>query len=291
MEWDHLKLFLAVARSGSLTEAGRVLNTSPATVGRGIAALESKLGARLFDRNQTGYALTDSGKAIRAKAEQVEAAVLTVEQEALGRDLRTSGKVRVATTDDIATLIIAPKVSEFRRRFPGIALEIVARQEVASLTRREADIALRPIRPRQASLLVRQVGVWKLGLYAARKYAEAHDLRPGRRDFSDIAIIEWTKEGAVLRSAPWFAKNAPGSVVALTASSRRIHHAACKSGIGVAILPSLAADHDPDLVCLLPPDQVISVPLWLVVHRDLARTARVRAVMEFLTEACSKAGH
>ena len=291
MEWDHLKLFLAVARSGSLTEAGRVLKTSPATVGRRIAALESELGARLFDRNQTGYELTDSGKAIRVKAEQVEAAVLTVEQEALGRDLRTSGKVRVATTDDIATLIIAPNLGEFCRRFPAIGLEIIARQEVANLTRREAEIALRPLRPKQANLLIRQVGVWNLGLYAARKYAEAHNLKPGLRDFSKVAAIAWTKEGAGLRSAPWLTKNAPGSVVALMASSRRIHHAACKAGVGVAILPSLAADHDPDLVCLLPPGQVISVPLWLIVHRDLARTARVRAVMEFLSEACSKAGH
>ena len=250
-----------------------------------------RAGCAPFDRNQTGYELTESGKAIRIKAEHVEAAVLTVEQEALGRDLRTSGKVRVATTDDIATLIVAPNLREFSHRFPGISLEIIARQEVANLSRREAEVALRPLRPRQANLLVRQVGVWNLGLYAAQKYAEAHDLRPGQRDFSKVATIGWTKEGAGLRSAPWLDKKASGSVVALAASSRRIQHAACKAGIGVAILPCLAADHDPDLVCLLPPDQVISVPLWLVVHRDLARTARVRAVMEFLSEASSKAAH
>src|SRR5262245_1312161 len=100
MEWDDIKHFLAVSRAGSLTEAARVLKTSPSTVARRVADLEKKLGARLFDRRPSGYALTENGEAIRRKAEEVEEAVLSVEREALGRDLRPSGKVRVAATDD-----------------------------------------------------------------------------------------------------------------------------------------------------------------------------------------------
>src|SRR5690242_7596290 len=101
MEWDDLKHFLAVARSGSLTEAAQDLKTSPATVGRRIAALEAKLGAQLFDKHQTGYTLTHSGEAIRAKADVVEEAVLAVEREAMGRDLQATGKVRLAASDDV----------------------------------------------------------------------------------------------------------------------------------------------------------------------------------------------
>src|ERR1700730_9188059 len=171
MEWDDLKHFLAVARSGSLTDAARALNTSAATVGRRIAALESRLGARLFDRKQTGYTLTESGEAIRLKAEEVEEAVLSVERAALGRDLRATGKVLGARTDYIAALVIAPHLAKFRRCFPGISLEVIASTDVFNLTRRDADIALRTVRPTQGDLVIRCAGSWNCGLYAAKTYA------------------------------------------------------------------------------------------------------------------------
>src|SRR3954468_17715456 len=166
MDWDHLRHFLAVARTGSLRDAGRVLKTSPATIARRIVALERRLGARLFDRSRTGYALTETGELVRRKSEIVEEGALALEREALGRDLRPSGRVRLTTTNDIATLVIGPHLAEFRRHYPDIGLEIIASTDVANLTRREAEIALRTVRPRQADVVVRQVGWWNLGLYA-----------------------------------------------------------------------------------------------------------------------------
>ena len=289
MEWDELRYFLAVARSGSLTESGRALRTSPATVARRISALERQLGARLFDRKQSGYVLTENGKAIRVQAQDVEEAVLTVERQVLGRDLRPSGKVRVATTDDVATFVVAPQMAEFRLRWPDVALEIVAQQDVANLTRRDADVALRLARPKQASYLIRKVGQWNLALYAARTYVKANNLKPGLRDFSKVAFITWTTEGSHFVGGPWLREHAHDSAVALNASTRRIHYAACKAGIGAAILPCVEADRDRDLIRLLPPSRVSSTPLWLVVHRDLSRTPRVRAVMDFLSQAAAKA--
>lgn len=288
MEWDDLKSFLAVARLGSLRDASRVLKTSPATVGRRIASLEDRLRARLFDRTQRGHVLTESGAAVRLKAEEVEEAVLGVERTALGRDLRPSGKVRVTTTNDIATLVIGPHLGEFRRSFPDIALEIVANAEITNLSTREADVALRTVRPTQGNLVVRHVGWWNLGLYAARAYAHSHKLKPGLTDFSNTDIITWNEETMHLRGGPWFAQHARRASIALTANTRRIHCAACKAGAGIAILPCLMADSDPELICLLPPEQVISAELWLVVHRDLIRTARVRAVMEFVADVCKR---
>jgi DNA-binding transcriptional LysR family regulator len=288
MDWDDLKHFLAVARSGSLTEAARELKTSAATVGRRIAALETKLGARLFDRQQTGYTLTESGEAIRLKAEDVEGGILAVEREALGRDSRVVGKVRVATTGDIATLVIAPQLPNFRTRFPGLVLEIVASPEVVNLTRRDADVALRTVRPMQGDFVVRRVGSWNCALYARRSYADTRGLKAGTTDLSKAEIITWNEESAHLRGGPWFSEHAALSAIAFTANQRRIHHAACKAGLGVAILPCLAADRDSDLVCLVPAERVISVDLWLVVHRDLVRTPRVRVVMDFLAEAAAQ---
>jgi DNA-binding transcriptional LysR family regulator len=290
MEWDDLKHFLAVARGGSLTAAATALKTSTATVARRITALERRLGARLIDRTQAGSTLTESGQAIRRRAEEVEQAVLAVEREALGRDLRPAGTVRLTTTDDIASLAVAPYLSEFARRHPEIVLELAAARDVINLSRREADIGLRTVRPTRGSFLVRQAGWWNLGLYAARTYADAHGLVPGLRSLARAAIITWTPDSAHLRGGPWFAEHARGATVVFTANSRRIHHVACKAGLGVAILPCLAADRDPDLVCLLPASRVISTELWLVVHRDVARTARVRAVMDFLVEVGPKRG-
>jgi DNA-binding transcriptional LysR family regulator len=290
MEWDDLKHFLAVARSGSLTEAARDLKTSAATVGRRVTALEAKLGARLFDRQQTGYTLTESGEAIRLKAESVEEAVLAVEREALGRDLQATGKVRLAASDDVAAHVLAPHLGEFRRSYPGISLEIVARMDQVNLTRREADIAVRGMRPTEGDFVVRRAGSWPFALYAAKTYARAHQLRPGKIDFSRAEIITWTEEWTHLRGGPWFAKYAPQAKIALASDSRRVHQSACKAGIGLAILPCHLSDCDPDLVQLLVPAEVLSVELWIVVHRDLVHTARVRAVMDFLGDIIPKYG-
>jgi DNA-binding transcriptional LysR family regulator len=280
MEWDDLRHFLAVARSGTLADAARTLKTSSATVGRRIAALEIRLGVRLFDRKQTGYSLTETGEAIRLKAEEAEEAILSVERAALGRDSAARGKVRLATADDIATFAVGPQLGEFRRRYPGIVLEIVTSWDVANLTRREADIALRTVRPKQGDFVIRQAGKWKCALYASRSYVTAHDITPALKDFSDVDIVTWTED--TFSGERWFDNHARGSSVGFAASSRHVQYAACKAGVGVAILPCLAADDDPDLIRLLPPERVRSIELWIVVHRDLVRTARVRAVMEFL---------
>lgn len=288
MQWDDLRHFLAVARLGSLTEAARSLRTTPATVGRRVSLLESSLGARLFDRRHTGYSLTDAGKTIRQKAEEAEDAMLSVEREMLHHDPRASGNVRVATTDDIATLVLAPHLLQFKKRFPDISIEIFADRDVANLAWREADIGLRTVRPTHGRLLIRQVGWWRLGLYAAKAYAAARDLRPGVTDLSSLDVIVWTKEHAHLRGGPWLAEHARNARVALAASSRRIHHAACKAGLGIAVLPCLLADRDPDLVCLLPSDRVIATKLWLVVHRDLAGTSPVRSVMDFIRKVAPR---
>jgi DNA-binding transcriptional LysR family regulator len=288
MDWDHFKHFLAIARTGSLTAAARMLKSSPATVGRRVTALEKELGTRLFDRRQSGYSLTESGKLIRVKAEDMEDAVISAERETLGHDLRATGKVRVTASDDIATHLIGPSLGQFRRLYPGITLEIVARMDVVNLSRRDADIALRGVRPTAGDVVVRPAGIWPYGLYASSDYCEAHGLKPGKFELSRLAIITWTEQHANLRGGPWLAKHARGAAVALTSDSARVHFAACKAGAGVAILPSRVADRDPDLTCLLRPDNVLSLELVLVVHRELSRMARIRAVMDFLAGLAPK---
>jgi DNA-binding transcriptional LysR family regulator len=287
MEWDDFKYFLAVARIGTLTGAARVLKTSAATVGRRIMTLERRLGARLFNRGQTGYALTESGDAIRIKAEEIEEAVLSLEREAFGRDLRATGKVRVATAEDIASVIVAPRLNEFRRTHPGIIMEMVSSWDVVNLTRRDADVAIRTVRPTEGDYVIRQTGVWNCALYVSKSFAQTHKLIADMNEIPDIDVISWTEEHR-FRGGDWFNKHAQNAPIVFAANSRHIQYAACKAGLGAAILPCLTADCDPDLVRLLAPERVRSVPLWLVAHRDLLRTARVRAVMDFLADITPK---
>lgn len=288
MEWEDVRYFLAVARSGSLTRASRILKTSAATVGRRVAALEKGLGARLFDRRQTGYILTDSGEAIRRRAEEAEAAMQAVEHTALAHDRRATGTVRLAATDDTASYLIAPHLVELRRRHPGISLEIVGEMDLVNLSRREAEIALRGVRPARGDFVVRRFGSWNLGLYAARSYAAAKAIEPGLSDLSGLDIITWNDDYAHVRGGPWLAEHAQGASIALKANSRRIHHVACAAGLGLAVLPCKVADRDRSLVRLLPAECVISIELWLVAPRDLLRAGRVRAVMDFLAEIGAK---
>jgi DNA-binding transcriptional LysR family regulator len=282
MDWDDLKYFLAVARFGSLSEAAVFLKSSPATIGRRVADLETRLHTRLFDHRPSGYQLTEAGEAIRAKVEDVEEAVLGVERAAVGRDLEVNGIVRVAATELIASVIVVPALSAFLVGHPGLTIELVTGVEFANLTRRDADIALRGVRAGEGDLIQRRIGNVAFGLYVSRQYAADRNLRPGLSDLSVLAVINWTEEWAHLRGGPWLKANAPASPLALASNSTTVHLAACKAGMGAAILPCFAADFDSDLICLLPTEAVFSVELFLVVHRDLVRTACIRAVLDFL---------
>jgi DNA-binding transcriptional LysR family regulator len=282
MEWDDLKHFLAVARSGSLTEAARALKASAATVGRHIDSLETQLSARLFEHRSTGYVLTEIGRSIMIRAEEAEAAVLAVEREVQGVDRRLLGKVRVASTEDISAMVVVPALAEFRVRHSSIDIELLGRIDLSNLTRRDADIALRTVRPERGDLLVRRIGAVDLGVYCSKAYAARRSLDPAGFDFAKVELITWVEEMATLRGGQWLAERASEAPVALRVNTTRLLFDACRAGLGVAVLPCFGADADPALVCVMPPEQVLSVDAWVVMHRDLAQTARVRVVAEFL---------
>lgn len=282
MEWDDLKHFLAVARSGSLTEAARDLKASAATVGRHIEALEQRLGARLFEHRTTGYVLTETGKSIMARSEAVEAAVHAVERGAAASDLSLSGTVRIACTEDMASMVIVPHLAPLTSQHPQLAIEIMAGLPTVNLTRREADIALRSVRPEAGDLMMRRIGGVDLAVYASRAYAAARGVGPRSFDFAKVETINWIEEMAGLRGGPWLASHSTASRVALRVNTSRLLYAACISGLGVAVLPCFGGDTDPSLVCLVPPEEVQTLDLWMVAHRDLATMPRVRAVMDYL---------
>lgn len=283
MEWEDFKHFLAVARTGSLSKAAIALRSSPATVGRRIASMEASLTARLFERRQSGYSLTELGEAIRCRAEDIEESVLALQREAFGRDLQVTGKVRLATAEDIASLVVAPHLAAFKTLHPGITIEVVANWDVANLSRREADVALRTARPTQGDYVIRKIGTWKCALYVAKRYAEERRLTIPITALDGIELIAWTEESA-FHGGAWFEQQGKALPIVFAANSRHIQHAACRAGLGAAVLPCLAGDPDAELVQILLSNHVRNAELWLVTHQDLHRTARVRALRDFLTE-------
>jgi len=287
VDWNDLKYFLEVARGGSLTRAADVLRVSQSTVGRRIAELESRLATRLFARHQTGYFLTDEGRELLGRAQAAEDNMLAFERGASGLAPAVSGIVRLATTENLATDLVIPALPRFVARHPQLRLEIVTTTATVELGRRDADLALRVVRPSQGNLKMRRLGEMTHGVYGHRGYLAQN---PARDDdpLAGRAVVTWDEAHAHLPAARWLAQRAPDAHIVLTASTLRAQIAAVRAGLGLAVLPDFLAT-DPDFVRVLAPDEVFSDGVWLVMHADLAASNRVRAVADFLAGAVADA--
>lgn len=284
MDWDDLKFFLAVARAGGLTGAAERLHVSPSTVSRRLSQLEERIGSTLFAHHQTGYLLTDDGKALFSQAERVEDAVLELEQVVMGRDAEPHGIVRLATAENMANLIIIPALPSLYTRYPGIVVELVTGISSVNLSKHEADLALRLTRPEQGNVNIKRLGTQNFGLYASRGYAERLGVGNNRNRFDDVDFITWTEGFSNLPMTGWVAQVLNGRAPRLMTSSLYAQVVAVRSGLGVAVLPCFIADLEPDFVRLPFEGEIVSQEIWLVIHRNLAASSRVRAVATFLQD-------
>lgn len=282
MDWNDLKYFLAVARSGSLTQAATELAVSQSTVSRRITELEQSIGTILFQRHQTGYFVTDEGGELLCHAERVEESIMALERGAAGLDKKPAGSVRLATSENLATDLIIPALPAFRERYPGICLEIITSTVTAELNRREADIALRVVRPNRGNLKVRRIGHMTYSVYGSRGYLERHPHIDGE-PLGGRHLITWDDSHGFMPAAAWLAREHPGCKVALVTSSLPTQIAAVRAGLGLAVIPDFLAVKE-DFIAVIPAEQLFSAELWLVTHADLVASARVRAVADFLSE-------
>jgi DNA-binding transcriptional LysR family regulator len=291
-DWNDLKYFLACWRAGSLAGAGRQLQVDQTTVGRRLRALERVLGARLFEHTAGGLVLTPTGEGLIETAQAVEQGVIDIERKASGEDARLEGAVRVATTDSIAASFLLEGMVPLHREHPGIELEVVSGVQSLSLLRREADVAVRAgPRPSQQSLIVRKLGTVGWPLYTrADSRAGAAGKRPpagGQGPLDGRDVIAYCEELGQMPVARWMEENGAGSRVAMRVNSLFSAASACEAGWGVAALPAYMARRRPGLVRVLP-EPVSSTDIWLLVHPDLQRAGRVRAVMEHIAKAVAR---
>lgn len=275
--WDDLRVFLAVARTGSLSGAAKALGVNHSTVFRRINAFENALGVRLFERLPTGYALSVAGEEMQASAARVEREIERVDLRITGQDLKLEGTLVVTTTDTIIENFLAPHLLAFRRAYPGIRLDLVIDNQNINLSKRQADIAVRPTRNPPESLVGRRIAGIAFAPYAAKSYMK--DRTP------DLGALDWLavdESLAHLSAAKWFRDTLPDATVVLRANSLLGLLHTCAAGLGAATLGCFMGDTHKNLVRLADPIPDAATALWLLTHEDLRHTGRVRAFMDFM---------
>ncbi|HEY8615022.1 LysR family transcriptional regulator [Phenylobacterium sp.] len=283
-DWNDLKLVLAVVRSGSLTAAAKALGVAHSTAFRRLLALEERLGVRLFERLPAGvYAPTSAGERMAGAAERVETETAALGRDLLGADLRLSGRLRVTCSETLAFVLLTPIMAEFRREHPGITLDVVIDNRVLSLSRREADVALRVSRPREGDLHGRKLADIGWTLYATPDVLAAC----GPVDLDDLGrlpFVGWEEAVSGVNTADWLAAHVPERAFVYRTASVINQMVAARAGLGVALLPCYLGDAEPSLIRATPqPLPGLDRELWIVTHADLRRTARVRAFMDLVS--------
>jgi DNA-binding transcriptional LysR family regulator len=287
LDWENLRFFLELSRVGSLSEAARQLRVDHSTVARRVAALEGEIGFKLFDRAPRGYALTARGAAFVAPAERIEAEVFALSRRAAGEAPDLEGTVRVTTIESFASKIIAPALPAFHERYPGIVIELLSEIRTLSLTRREADLALRIGGPPEGALVARRLGKLAYGVYGSRAYIKQRGGRNSLEPYGE-KVIAYDDALSHLPQEKWLAQLLPGRRTVFRANSLNSLIAVTQAGLGLAVLPRFLGDVDPALarLDLSPPPPARDI--WMIVHSDLRRSPRVRAVLDFVVATVAK---
>jgi DNA-binding transcriptional LysR family regulator len=290
--WNDLRYFLAISREGTLASAARSLGVNQTTVFRRLNAMEERLGVRLFERITTGYLPTSAGEALRPVAERVEDEISEVELRLVGQDLRPSGIIRLTTTEDLMVAFLQPYFASFQRTYPEIHLEVVVGNLLFDMTRREADIAIRPTDRPPEHLVGRNLGEIGWAVYGARSYLRKRGTPHKASQLSDHSIISADEGLAKIEASRWMMRHTEEHRVVFRSDSLLVQLGAVREGVGLAILPCFLGDTDRKLRRVLGPlKPTITTGCWLLTHPHLRHVARIRAFMSFLAQAVGPEKH
>ncbi|GGF77214.1 transcriptional regulator [Azorhizobium oxalatiphilum] len=288
-EWSDLRFLLAVARAGSLTGAARQLGVEHSTVSRRIGALETQLGAKLFDRRSSGIVLTAQGERLMTAAESMEALALTAQSEIAGANLGVSGTVRIGAPDGFGTFFLAPRLGAFSRQHPALEIQLLAMPRLVSLSKREADIAISLSRPKEGRLHARKLTDYRLGLYASRGYLAAHGTIESRAALMRHAFIGYIDDLIYAPELDYVPLVARELRPRLKSSNLIAQMQATRAGAGVCVLPCFMGAAEPDLVPVLPQEVTLTRTFYLITHTDMRDLARVRAAADFIAAEVTQA--
>jgi DNA-binding transcriptional LysR family regulator len=285
LDWNDLRYFLGVADHGSTLAAGRAMRVSQTTVARRIAALEAAVGFPLFEKRQAGYTLTPAGEELVERARQVEIAASAFAEAAGAEKRETSGTVRITTQEIFAVTLLAPMLRELHDRHPEILIELDDSQSFRDLGEGEADIALRSAMGDLGSGVVgRRLGGDDWTLYCSRDYAAQHGVPTTRAELKEHAFIGGGGPKLWRAYSAWLHELGLDDRVIMHHASAMGMMSAIRSGLGIAVLPAIVADAEPDLIQCVPPKAGHGRSMWLVTHERVRHTPRVRAAIDFLYE-------
>ncbi|EMF0806201.1 TPA: LysR family transcriptional regulator [Klebsiella aerogenes] len=273
--WDDTRIFLAVARSGTLSGAAETMDMGIATLSRRLDRLEKSLAVPLFSRHQSGYRLTDDGEALLARAEALEHAGLAFGETARLQG-NVAGLVRLATSDNLAAHFILPSLNGLMEKYPDLRVEVLSGVQSVNLHRRNADLAIRMVKPESGNLTLKRLGKVGFGLYSADT---------GQAGSTDVAFnhaqyIGWPESHQHLPAARWITRTLRGRPCRVEANTLLAQLSAVSAGLGLGVLPHFMARKN-GLQCVNA-DIGVDQTLWLVMHSDLAHSRRVRVVADHL---------
>jgi DNA-binding transcriptional LysR family regulator len=274
LRWDDVRYFLELARQGSLTAAARILAVEHSTVARRVTALETRIGLRLFDRLPKSWNLTQEGEELLQHARRIEDEAHAFSRASLGVSA-LRGVVRLSAPPVFASHFLVPRLAKMRQRWPGITIEIIGEAREANLYRREADLALRMSRPTEPGLAARPMAQIGYALYTTQEWLD--------RSQEEWEYIGY-EEGRDTPQQQWLERHAAGRPFAFRSNDLAALYQACRAGLGIAALPHFLARDDRALVQIPNDGSVVGRSLWMVVHPDVRKSARVRAVSDAIIE-------
>jgi len=283
-QWDDVRFFLAVARAGSLSAAARALGVGHVTVGRRINLLEKRLGVTLLNRTPDGFDTTSAGEAILRQCSAMETAARDLERIVAGRDMLTTGVVRVTTTEALAHQLVVPTIAALRHAHPALQVDLIVGVRSLDIARSDADIAVRLARPSASDLVCRRLGDVGFSLYASRRYLAKSGTPKRGQGLRGFDLIGFT--GAPAATSPFFmGESLDGARIALRCDNPLIQLKVAANGAGIAELACFLGDSSPELVRVWPDEVPARRTAWLILHQHMRRSARVRTVSAAITEA------
>jgi DNA-binding transcriptional LysR family regulator len=281
MNWDDARFFLAVARCGTLRKAANELRVDQATVGRRVSAFEETLGSKLFIRTPKSFSLSPLGEEMLSDVMNMENAVQAIGRKATSGDESLCGSVRIATTDTMAEAFVIPALKNLREKYPRITVTLLTAVNISDISYRGADLAIRGARPESDELVIKRLATIEMGLYATQDYLDRQGAPTKGGHLRGHDLLMFPRELVPRHWSNFCGETLVDPNVVLQCNSQLLLRSATRNGLGIGLLSCFLADNDPDLVRIFPENKDW-VDIWLVLHPDLQRAARVRAVVQAL---------
>jgi DNA-binding transcriptional LysR family regulator len=284
-DWSLMRSFLAVIERGSLLGAARYLGVSQPTLGRHVTELERQLGTVLFERTGRGLVATTAARSVADQARAMADSAEAIGRTLTGQSKQLSGAVRITASQTVATYLLPPLLAGFRERETSISIDVIASNTVTNLLRREADIAVRMVRPAQSSLVARRVGEVQIGSYARKDYLRRRGMPRKPGDMLHHDLIGLDRDDSIIRTFAALGHRIERDSFAFRSDDHLVLWQALCAGLGIGFAATWLADREPALERVLPDLHMPTLPVWLAVHREIRSSARIRALYDFLVEA------